>query len=87
MYNYSPSAKAKSEKRPWILRAKEASIQYKSIPEEEERQSLPGTLIYVSCGWHSFKEVEGFSSLKPFPSVCVCLCENMFHVSLKRYPY
>ncbi|KAI5651105.1 hypothetical protein M9H77_37110 [Catharanthus roseus] len=55
-FSESPSAKAKSEKRPWILRAKEASIQYKSIPEEEERQSLPGTLIYVSCGWHSFKE-------------------------------
>ncbi|KAL3526175.1 hypothetical protein ACH5RR_014547 [Cinchona calisaya] len=52
----SPSLKAKDEKRPWILRAKEASMQYKLGPTKEESDSLPQTLIYVSCGWQSFKE-------------------------------
>lgn len=52
----SPSIKVKDEKRPWILRAREASVQWKETTAREESQSLPQTLIYVSCGWHSFKE-------------------------------
>lgn len=58
LYNYSPYIKAKDEKRPWIMRAKEASVQWKETIALEESQSLPQTLIYVSCGWHSFKEVN-----------------------------
>ncbi|KAJ8549001.1 hypothetical protein K7X08_032708 [Anisodus acutangulus] len=46
----------KDEKRPWILRAKEAAIQMESTTVHEENQSLPQTLIYISCGWESFKE-------------------------------
>ncbi|RVW45056.1 putative RNA methyltransferase pc1998 [Vitis vinifera] len=49
-------SKVKNEKRPWILRAKEASVQIESKTSPEEGQSLPKTLIYISCGWESFKE-------------------------------
>lgn len=49
--------KAKDEKRPWILRAREASVLIREKTEYEENQSLPQTLIYISCGWESFKEV------------------------------
>ncbi|PSR87487.1 RNA methyltransferase, RsmD protein [Actinidia chinensis var. chinensis] len=52
----SPLLKAKDEKRPWILRAREASVQIESKTTQEESQSLPKTLIYISCGWESFKE-------------------------------
>ncbi|CAN4076108.1 unnamed protein product [Withania somnifera] len=48
--------KVKDEKRPWILRAREAAIQIESTTACEENQSLPQTLIYISCGWESFKE-------------------------------
>nr|GLL26715.1 uncharacterized protein LOC109158177 [Ipomoea trifida] len=48
--------KAKDEKRPWILRAREASVLIREKTEYEENQSLPQTLIYISCGWESFKE-------------------------------
>lgn len=48
--------KVKDEKRPWILRAREDSIQIESTTVHEENQSLPQTLIYISCGWESFKE-------------------------------
>ncbi|GFS30803.1 S-adenosyl-L-methionine-dependent methyltransferases superfamily protein [Actinidia rufa] len=52
----SPLLKAKDEKRPWILRAREASVQIESKTTQEESQSLPKTLIYISRGWESFKE-------------------------------
>ncbi|XP_057491076.1 uncharacterized protein LOC130776867 isoform X2 [Actinidia eriantha] len=48
--------KAKGEKRPWIVRAREASVQIESKTTQEDSQSLPQTLIYISCGWESFKE-------------------------------
>ncbi|KAA3479518.1 putative RNA methyltransferase isoform X2 [Gossypium australe] len=48
------------EKRPWVLRererAKEASVQVGRETISEDPQSLPETLIYISCGWESFKE-------------------------------
>ncbi|KAD7479598.1 hypothetical protein E3N88_02734 [Mikania micrantha] len=52
----SPIFKTKDEKRPWILRARENSIQIPSRTLQEENLSLPQTLIYISCGWESFKE-------------------------------
>lgn len=52
----SPVAKVKNEKRPWVIRSKEASLQIRSQTVHEESQSLPQTLIYISCGWESFKE-------------------------------
>lgn len=51
------SSEVKDEKRPWILRAKEASVQIGSKTTSEDSQALPETLIYISCGWESFKEV------------------------------
>ncbi|CAK9161699.1 unnamed protein product [Ilex paraguariensis] len=53
---FSLSLKLKNEKRPWILRAREASVQIQSRTTQEEILSLPQTLIYISCGWESFKE-------------------------------
>lgn len=55
---YGSNDKAKDEKRPWILRAREASVVIREKTESEENQSLPQTLIYISCGWESFKEVD-----------------------------
>ncbi|XP_058187470.1 uncharacterized protein LOC131304293 [Rhododendron vialii] len=52
----SPLLKEKDEKRPWILRAKEASVQIQSKTTQEDSQLLPKTLIYISRGWNSFKE-------------------------------
>nr|XP_043632464.1 uncharacterized RNA methyltransferase pc1998 [Erigeron canadensis] len=52
----SPTFKEKDEKRPWILRAREDSVQIPSRTTQEESRSLPQTLIYISCGWESFKE-------------------------------
>ncbi|KAJ8646125.1 hypothetical protein MRB53_007873 [Persea americana] len=52
----SLSVKEKDEKRPWILRAREASVHIESKTDWEEIQSWPQTLIYISCGWESFKE-------------------------------
>ncbi|EOY02772.1 S-adenosyl-L-methionine-dependent methyltransferases superfamily protein [Theobroma cacao] len=56
----SSSSNIKEEKRPWILRekerAKEASIQVGRETTSEYPQSLPQTLIYISCGWESFKK-------------------------------
>lgn len=46
----------KDEKRPWILRAQEASVHLKAPAAEEGSLALPKSLIYVSCGWQSFKE-------------------------------
>ncbi|KAK9120054.1 hypothetical protein Scep_018147 [Stephania cephalantha] len=53
----SSSLKEKNEKRPWILRAREAAVQIESKTTWEKSSSLPQTLIYISCGWESFKEV------------------------------
>ncbi|KAK3183792.1 hypothetical protein Dsin_031078 [Dipteronia sinensis] len=52
----SSSIKEKEEKRPWILRAREASVQIGSKTDSEDSRSFPRTLIYISCGWESFKE-------------------------------
>ncbi|KAK1272330.1 hypothetical protein QJS04_geneDACA012650 [Acorus gramineus] len=52
----SSTLKAKDEKRPWVLRAREASVHIESKTSWEESQSWPQTLIYISCGWESFKE-------------------------------
>lgn len=52
----SHMAKAKDERRPWILRAQEASVQVPSKTIQEENQSLPQTILYISCGWESFKQ-------------------------------
>lgn len=56
--NSSSYSKVKDEKRPWVLRAREASVQIGSKATLEDPQSLPKTLIYISCGWESFKEVH-----------------------------
>lgn len=55
--NSSPHSKVKDEKRPWILRAREASVQIGSKTTSDDSEALPETLIYISCGWESFKEV------------------------------
>ncbi|PWA67489.1 uridine kinase-like 2 [Artemisia annua] len=52
----SPTVNVKDEKRPWILRAREDSVNIPSRTIQEESRSLPQTLIYISCGWESFKE-------------------------------
>ncbi|KAF5746937.1 hypothetical protein HS088_TW06G01113 [Tripterygium wilfordii] len=54
--SFGSYSKDKEEKRPWILRAREASVQIGSKAILENNQSLPRTLIYISCGWESFKE-------------------------------
>ncbi|KAF6169408.1 hypothetical protein GIB67_010633 [Kingdonia uniflora] len=46
----------KNEKRPWILCARESSVQIESKTPWEKNQSFPRTLIYISCGWESFNE-------------------------------
>ncbi|GKA58986.1 uncharacterized RNA methyltransferase, partial [Tanacetum coccineum] len=51
-----PTLNVKDEKRPWILRAREDSVNIPSRTIQEESRSLPQTLIYISCGWESFKE-------------------------------
>ncbi|XP_057437502.1 uncharacterized protein LOC130729693 isoform X2 [Lotus japonicus] len=51
------SNSVQEEKRPWVLRAKEASVHIGSKPAlVNDPQSVPKTLIYISCGWESFKE-------------------------------
>lgn len=57
MWYSSTERKVKIEKRPWILRDRETSVQSNSQMAQDEIQSLPQTLIYISCGWDSFKEV------------------------------
>ncbi|XP_022750474.1 uncharacterized protein LOC111299522 isoform X2 [Durio zibethinus] len=56
----SSSSNIKEEKRPWVLRerehAKEASVQVGRETISADARSLPETLIYISCGWESFKE-------------------------------
>ncbi|OIT04676.1 hypothetical protein A4A49_05359 [Nicotiana attenuata] len=48
--------KVRDKKRLWVLRAREALVQIENTTVHEEDQSLPQTLIYISCGWESFKE-------------------------------
>lgn len=87
---YVRPEKVKDEKRPWILRAREDSIQIESTTVHEENQSLPQTLIYISCGWESFKEVylafksilENFDWDAALWSFClhtICLNYLQFH--------
>ncbi|GAA0153375.1 hypothetical protein LIER_11627 [Lithospermum erythrorhizon] len=52
----SVGEKLKNEKRPWILRTREASVHIESSTTQEESQLLPQTVIYISCRWESFKE-------------------------------
>lgn len=53
----SSLTEVKDEKRPWILRARESTVHIDSKSNWEMTQSWPRTLIYISCGWESFKEV------------------------------
>ncbi|KAK4768637.1 hypothetical protein SAY87_003778 [Trapa incisa] len=47
----------KEEKRPWILRAREASVHAgKGWTLQSNKELIPEILIYISCGWESFKE-------------------------------
>ncbi|KAG9446097.1 hypothetical protein H6P81_012225 [Aristolochia fimbriata] len=48
--------KVKEERRPWVLRAREASVCVESKTIGEKSQLWPKTLLYISCGWKSFKE-------------------------------
>ncbi|KAG6541565.1 hypothetical protein Mapa_017087 [Marchantia paleacea] len=45
------------EKRPWIVRAKQDSVVKDSSSDWQEVMDVvwPDTLVYVSCGWESFK--------------------------------
>ncbi|KAG5254401.1 RNA methyltransferase pc [Salix suchowensis] len=52
----SSDSKVKDEKRPWVLRSLKDSVQIGSKPTIEDSGSLPQTLLYISCGWESFKE-------------------------------
>ncbi|CAD6235316.1 unnamed protein product [Miscanthus lutarioriparius] len=52
----SSLAKVKDEKRPWILRAREAAVHVDNTTTEEGSETWPETLIYISCGWESFKK-------------------------------
>ncbi|XP_024006895.1 uncharacterized protein LOC18013221 [Eutrema salsugineum] len=52
----SSNSNAKEEKRPWILRARELSVQAGNKLTPEANNTLPQKLIYISCGWESFKE-------------------------------
>jgi hypothetical protein len=56
-FKSSSIVKAKNEKRPWILRAREASVQIEGGTDLDTDQIWPSILIYISCGWDSFKEV------------------------------
>ncbi|EMS67531.1 hypothetical protein TRIUR3_27776 [Triticum urartu] len=52
----SSLTKVKDEKRPWILRAREPAVHVDSTIMEESSGIWPETLIYISCGWDSFKK-------------------------------
>ncbi|CAI0457707.1 unnamed protein product [Linum tenue] len=49
-------SQVKEEKRPWVLRARESSVYVRSSTTSDGPLVLPQTLIYISCGWESFKE-------------------------------
>lgn len=46
----------KDEKRPWILRAREAFVRVESKMDWEKNQTGPN-ISFISHGWESFKEV------------------------------
>ncbi|KAK8951937.1 hypothetical protein KSP39_PZI003888 [Platanthera zijinensis] len=48
--------KEKEEKRPWMLRARESTVHMEGNINWEKAQIWPEFLIYVSCGWESFKK-------------------------------
>lgn len=48
--------KEKEEKRPWMLRARESTVHMECNIDGEKAQIWPECLIYVSCGWESFKK-------------------------------
>ncbi|XP_068654272.1 uncharacterized protein [Aristolochia californica] len=48
--------KVKEEKRPWVLRAREASVCPESKTVSQKSQLWPKSLLYISCGWESFKK-------------------------------
>ncbi|KAG6470147.1 hypothetical protein ZIOFF_071204 [Zingiber officinale] len=50
--------KVKDEKRPWVLRARAASVNVEGKTTLDKTISWPNTLVYISCGWESFKEVN-----------------------------
>lgn len=50
--------KVKDEKRPWVLRAREASVNVEGKTTLDKIISWPSTLVYISCGWESFKQVN-----------------------------
>ncbi|KAG6468396.1 hypothetical protein ZIOFF_073081 [Zingiber officinale] len=50
--------KVKDEKRPWVLRARAASVNVEGKTTLDKTISWPSTLVYISCGWESFKEVN-----------------------------
>ncbi|KAL2935569.1 putative RNA methyltransferase pc1998 [Bienertia sinuspersici] len=54
---FSSPSNMKDEKRPWILREKESSVNIQSTTNKSESDVLPQTLIYISCGWDNFKKV------------------------------
>ncbi|XP_042000046.1 uncharacterized RNA methyltransferase pc1998-like [Salvia splendens] len=56
MKRNSSEKKVKMEKRPWVLRERETSVQSNGQMAQDEAPSLPQTLIYISCGWDSFKK-------------------------------
>ncbi|KAA8530109.1 hypothetical protein F0562_004817 [Nyssa sinensis] len=89
-----PCLKVKDEKRPWILRAREASVHIQSKTPQEESQSLPQSLIYISCGWESFKQdcmtllsskawhldkAHGFNFFPGTQRYCCIVCHMSFH--------
>ncbi|XP_042448609.1 uncharacterized RNA methyltransferase pc1998-like isoform X2 [Zingiber officinale] len=49
--------KVKDEKRPWVLRARAASVNVEGKTTLDKTISWPSTLVYISCGWESFKEI------------------------------
>ncbi|XP_002961857.2 uncharacterized protein LOC9629655 [Selaginella moellendorffii] len=46
----------KVEKRPWMLRAKDGGVQREGETTWRDDDVWPEQLIYVSCGWDSFKQ-------------------------------
>ncbi|KAH7440508.1 hypothetical protein KP509_04G110700 [Ceratopteris richardii] len=50
----STESSEKVEKRPWVLRAQQASAEAAKEVEDAESR-WPDTIIYVSCGWEAFK--------------------------------
>ncbi|XP_031476633.1 uncharacterized protein LOC116248149 isoform X1 [Nymphaea colorata] len=51
----SSSTRKREEKRPWVLQAREACAELNNS-SIDKGQSWPHTIIYISCGWESFKK-------------------------------